>query len=573
MQVSTTRSTSFFHLELLLIFGTTCASFNSAFIFPKNLLCIFNAFMSTLLATRGPLANVWLASNYDKKLSKLQFLNTDIIGTSQIVSDRQLSASSFDAGENTITLRLSGQLLLGIVRIYLRQTKYLLDDVHETLYKLKNSFRQASGASLGSSSTSSVNLPPKKTLLSNPARIQLQEQAGNLDLFYQDELVFDDIQDTTLDVLGASDFDLLIETGRNVDAAEAVIDFDLDLDFDLDAEGPADNSIEQGRNGQLALQDPDASVFDLSAKQPDTSSIAIDLSGPLELRPDVTETEPLTPTSAGIPNRTSIVGFTPAPFAERARVGIDSGVIRTTKRKIVIDSSSDLQRGIPNSVFREIQNLQLDRRFITDLLSVQRTLQERLDLIEELAKPMLHKRRKLGSIDNHFRRRCLDLSLEERVLPDTAASDSILDLDPDINFDLSLPDLESDNTASPEPEKNKQMANKVETLSGESIENLRSTAQVAGHLREIFYEISRVSFDTLVEKDTHATTGVPLGATCLFDPVKVSERREATKCFFELLVLASQDCITLEQPLPRDDISLPEDLHVRPRDGLLSKFL
>lgn len=40
-----------------------------------------------------------------------------------------------------MALRLSGQLLLGVVRIYSRKAKYLLDDCNEALLKIKMTFR------------------------------------------------------------------------------------------------------------------------------------------------------------------------------------------------------------------------------------------------------------------------------------------------------------------------------------------------------------------------------------------------------------------------------------------------
>lgn len=36
-----------------------------------------------------------------------------------------------------MALRLSGQLLLGVVRIYSRKAKYLLDDCNEAIVKIK----------------------------------------------------------------------------------------------------------------------------------------------------------------------------------------------------------------------------------------------------------------------------------------------------------------------------------------------------------------------------------------------------------------------------------------------------
>jgi cohesin complex subunit SCC1 len=85
-----------------------------------------------ILTRRGPLAKVWLAAHYERKLSKTQTLQTDI-------------SQSVDAimGQDTapMALRLSGQLLLGVVRIYSRKTKYLLDDCNEALLKIKMAFR------------------------------------------------------------------------------------------------------------------------------------------------------------------------------------------------------------------------------------------------------------------------------------------------------------------------------------------------------------------------------------------------------------------------------------------------
>lgn len=47
-----------------------------------------------------------------------------------------------------MALRLSGQLLLGIARIYSRKTKYLLDDAQETLHKVKKAFQNEARAAV-----------------------------------------------------------------------------------------------------------------------------------------------------------------------------------------------------------------------------------------------------------------------------------------------------------------------------------------------------------------------------------------------------------------------------------------
>ena len=48
-----------------------------------------------------------------------------------------LDAITTNQEEEPIALRVSGQLLLGVVRIYSRKTRYLLEDCNEALIKIK----------------------------------------------------------------------------------------------------------------------------------------------------------------------------------------------------------------------------------------------------------------------------------------------------------------------------------------------------------------------------------------------------------------------------------------------------
>ncbi|KAF8514231.1 Rec8 like protein-domain-containing protein [Hysterangium stoloniferum] len=89
-------------------------------------------YSEAILSRRGPLAKVWLAAHWERKLSKTQTLQTDI---------SQSVASIMGQEVEVMALRLSGQLLLGVVRIYSRKAKYLLDDCNEALLKIKMAFR------------------------------------------------------------------------------------------------------------------------------------------------------------------------------------------------------------------------------------------------------------------------------------------------------------------------------------------------------------------------------------------------------------------------------------------------
>lgn len=81
------------------------------------------------MAKTGPLARVWLASNLERKLTKQNVLQSDLENNVKDIIGQ---------GQAPMALRLSGQLLLGVVRIYSRKARYLLDDCSEALSKIKH---------------------------------------------------------------------------------------------------------------------------------------------------------------------------------------------------------------------------------------------------------------------------------------------------------------------------------------------------------------------------------------------------------------------------------------------------
>ncbi|GMH91521.1 hypothetical protein TrST_g5336 [Triparma strigata] len=85
-----------------------------------------------VLAKKGPLGKIWLAAHFsDKKLAKPQIFSTDIAA----------SVNSIVNPTVPLALRVSGHLLLGVVRIYSRKVKYLMADCNEALVKIKMAFR------------------------------------------------------------------------------------------------------------------------------------------------------------------------------------------------------------------------------------------------------------------------------------------------------------------------------------------------------------------------------------------------------------------------------------------------
>ncbi|KAI9701787.1 MAG: sister chromatid cohesion protein 1 [Candelina mexicana] len=119
-------------------------------------------YSETLLSKTGPLARVWLSANLERKLSKTHILQSNIESSVSAIVDQ---------GQAPMALRLSGQLLLGVVRIYSRKARYLLDDCNEALLKIKMAFRPGN-----------VDLPAHQLNATNPASLTLPDVLTELDL-------------------------------------------------------------------------------------------------------------------------------------------------------------------------------------------------------------------------------------------------------------------------------------------------------------------------------------------------------------------------------------------------------
>ncbi|KAI4259613.1 MAG: hypothetical protein LQ352_000681 [Teloschistes flavicans] len=193
-------------------------------------------YSETLLSKTGPLARVWLSANLERKLSKTHILQSSIESSVHAIVDE---------GQAPMALRLSGQLLLGVVRIYSRKARYLLDDCNEALLKIKMAFRPGN-----------VDLPANLDM-PNPAMLTVMDKISDpllpeLDPSLLDfrpmDLDFGSRKDDPLNWTSQILSDpMSIEIGRNRPQERPEYgDSDMDIDLDLDVDdGP---SIEAGRN-------------------------------------------------------------------------------------------------------------------------------------------------------------------------------------------------------------------------------------------------------------------------------------------------------------------------------------
>ncbi|ORY87062.1 Rec8 like protein-domain-containing protein [Protomyces lactucae-debilis] len=201
-------------------------------------------YSEVMLQRKGSLAKVWLAAHYEKKLTKNNIIQTSIQSATKEIREENHAP---------MALRLSGQLLLGVVKIYSRKARYLLEDCNDALIKIKMAFRPGqvdlSSASVRSAQAQAANLILPDTL----TEFDLMGPDPGFDLNI--DFDFDAPPTNTANVSRAQDITLgerSIEFGRNMSALaleeeeEDILAGGVDLDLDIGAEdGP---SLEMGRD-------------------------------------------------------------------------------------------------------------------------------------------------------------------------------------------------------------------------------------------------------------------------------------------------------------------------------------
>jgi len=92
-----------------------------------------------VLAKKGPLGKIWLAAHMgEKKVPKVQVVATNI----------PESIAHIENPTVPMALRMSGHLMLGVVRIFSRKVTYLLSDCSEAMVKIKDAFRGPGGVDM-----------------------------------------------------------------------------------------------------------------------------------------------------------------------------------------------------------------------------------------------------------------------------------------------------------------------------------------------------------------------------------------------------------------------------------------
>ncbi|KAH8170173.1 conserved region of rad21 / rec8 like protein [Sarocladium implicatum] len=228
-------------------------------------------YSADLLQKSGPLARVWMSANLERKLSKNHILQSSVADSVEAI---------ITPNQAPMALRLSSQLLLGVVRIYQRKTRYLLDDCNEAMMKIKMAFRSSGNndmaASMQVSNREALVLPDKITPYDN---LDLPPPPDASWLLTQ----VDDVSATPVgrkgrasnrDINLQEDFDnsqFLYSNPLDDDTIRPMEDLDLELDFGLDFDDGPSQSIEMGRDAPAArgVEDDMLSEFDMVSRHKD----------------------------------------------------------------------------------------------------------------------------------------------------------------------------------------------------------------------------------------------------------------------------------------------------------------
>ncbi|XP_051879063.1 RAD21 cohesin complex component b [Pristis pectinata] len=325
-----------------------------------------------VLSKRGPLAKIWLAAHWDKKLTKAHVFECNL----------ESSVESIISPKVKMALRTSGHLLLGVVRIYHRKAKYLLADCNEAFIKIKMAFRPGVvdlPEENREAAYNAITLPEEfhdfdqplpdlddidvaQQFTLNQSRVEeitMREEVGNITLIQDNDFGDFGVDDREImregstfeeDIMGStSDSNLLLEPVQNTTAQLAEKSNHLAYDDPLKNDGFGDG-IDGGILDDKLLSHNDGGIFDdppvltdggvLMPEEPvhnDDEDDVMSIGGPDSPDSD----DPVEP----LPTMTDQTTLVPNEEEAFALEPIDITVKETKakrKRKLIVDSVKEL---------------------------------------------------------------------------------------------------------------------------------------------------------------------------------------------------------------------------------------
>ncbi|XP_041466101.1 double-strand-break repair protein rad21 homolog [Lytechinus variegatus] len=349
-----------------------------------------------VLSKKGPLAKIWLAAHWDKKLTKAHVFETNVSSCVDSIIHPKVK----------MALRTSGHLLLGVVRIHSRKAKYLLADCNEAFVKIKMAFRPGVvdlPEENREAAFTAITLPEvfhdfdtavpdlndaevQKQFALNQSRVEeitMKEDLGNITLTQDDafgDITFDDREmmrdapniDDSLYKRGSDESTMLSEMGNRKDNT---IDTTLEKPMDLGLDEPIRDDgfgAEMGMGSGILgneFMGPEEGLFD---EQPEIHAGEVPMGGtasgessperpnepekqmpgqPMEQGEDVAE-QPVADQTTLVPNDEDAFALEP--------IDISAGMKETRqrrKRKLIVDEMKELAGDVIKSQLKDTSDI------------------------------------------------------------------------------------------------------------------------------------------------------------------------------------------------------------------------
>ncbi|KAK9765755.1 sister chromatid cohesion protein 1 [Basidiobolus ranarum] len=573
-------------------------------------------YSEAILSKKGPLAKVWLAAHWERKLSKAQFLQANI----------QSSVGAIVGGDQPpMALRLSGQLLLGVVRIYSRKARYLLEDCNEALVKIKMAFRPGMVDMPSEQAVASFNtitladnitefdilLPDPDFNIQNWEALEAPTQDSQIVSRPQDITLQEGLGTATIDVgLGRDDLfgqGFEVEEGRELDLGleddfrpAPLGDDSMDIEVGRDAQpelsfsidGPADITLDEGKLGMEPLGELPEFSFEAKAGEEnlfDDMDLGLDRPQEVELvePPMVVEDEVIEEQEQTMLEMPAMVA--PARLVSR----------QSRKRKLIVDQVIELPSDHISGQLKDTSDITQEEAY----LPVSRKMMRLKQIQDEGAHYYLSLNGPQNVVPELLGLFTRELVKDQQTVPETEESREAFGLEieeelmPSIpvdepgisSFDFSEPALIEEETIAaevseqvpmlPEEMPTEDVGEGISQVPGSPVLSITGEQSTEGLGRSEIFDAEEIeepeagteaAFSKSTVKTMHllrteiqkaADPGMEKSTSLKYRNIAGNATRtDAVKFFFELLVLSTKDVVKVKQSEPYGDIEItPKD--------------
>lgn len=529
-----------------------------------------SVFNTSLFAEDSPLAGAWLAANaVDKRLSKQskdKLFSVPISETTRAI-EKMTQTNSAGSREAKLPLRLSSQLLYGVVRIYSSRANTLHGEVSHELKQINKVFSVNKNITMDSRELD-INDVLKdqmtmENLIDNVNEFNINDVFGETQQWTQEYNTSVSDVDVGRNGMAFSDVELDdnesslddIPRRAELERADDTLGGGDELALDLNLEKAATGEDEM----DFEVPNFDAGDDDMNVAEDDDFDGGFDM--PLEELEEQVENQQQGLQLSSYDDEPIATRKTRRRAAEKITIEYRiNNVVRTKSKKLIVDPKIDRSaQDVRNHQLRFETELQMHR-----LNSVKVGQNDKDDLVLKIFKSLQPdllnvigtnwkslKKQKLQSgnaqITYNEQIEEEEQPLEEPTVPDF----EVPEINNDEEADVVVPDLEpSEDVEADNEELESELDDEDDEFELIKTTN-KSSVIVANYLRSSSPSSGSVKLDTIIDQNLLSS----------------NKRKNATRTFFELLVLATSDSVKLNQD------RLFGEIEIESKSNLFEKFL